>query len=125
MLCLPEKYVYGWIFTIQSNSEELAEYKLKCHDILFSYFRGTITKREKVLLDKSTTQVRIEELTKKLMDNEYYKELEELKKNRTACNNQLKKLDKELLSNQMDMDFEQEKTIPPKPSTKIKLNTEY
>lgn len=35
MVCLPESYIYGWIFSLNSKSEELKLYKLKCHDVLY------------------------------------------------------------------------------------------
>ena len=30
MICLPEFFIYGWIFSIQSQSQELQAYKLEC-----------------------------------------------------------------------------------------------
>ena len=47
MVCLPEKYVYGWLFSLKSNSKELKEYKKQCYDILFNHFNGLILGRKK------------------------------------------------------------------------------
>jgi hypothetical protein len=44
MLCLPLRYVYGWIFTINpTNVSEAARasvirYQLECYDVLYSHF---------------------------------------------------------------------------------------
>jgi len=43
--CLPEEYIYGWIFSIQSNSEELLTYKKECYHVLFNHFHVVITKQ--------------------------------------------------------------------------------
>ena len=44
MVCLPMKFVFGWLFTIDTSrvNEEAREsvitYKLKCYDVLYNYF---------------------------------------------------------------------------------------
>ena len=44
MSCLPLKFVFGWLFTIDTSrvNEEAREsvitYKLKCYDVLYNYF---------------------------------------------------------------------------------------
>ena len=44
MSCLPMKFVFGWLFTIDTSrvNEEAREsvitYKLKCYDVLYNYF---------------------------------------------------------------------------------------
>lgn len=40
MICVPEKFIYGWIFSLQSNSEELKKYRMKCYDTLYNHFKG-------------------------------------------------------------------------------------
>src|SRR3990167_10079117 len=43
MLCLPEKYIYGWLASINSDSEELIEYQEECYNVLFNHFHGRLT----------------------------------------------------------------------------------
>lgn len=43
MVCLPEKFIYGWLFSLRSESEGLVEFKLKCYEVLFEHFHGGIT----------------------------------------------------------------------------------
>ena len=57
--CLPEFYVYGWIFSIQSKSEELQEYKWKCYEVLYNYFHGAITGRKPILDRKAKAETTI------------------------------------------------------------------
>ncbi len=42
MSCLPEFFIYVWILQIQSNSNELMEYKLECARLLYKNFKGAI-----------------------------------------------------------------------------------
>ena len=42
MICLPEKYIYGWLFSLRSKSEALKQYQMKCYEVLFNYFNGAI-----------------------------------------------------------------------------------
>jgi hypothetical protein len=56
MLCLPEFFIYGYIFSIQSNSEELQSYKLECYRVLYEHFHGSITGRKELLSQKARVQ---------------------------------------------------------------------
>ena len=44
MSCLPIKFVFGWLFTIDTSRvneearESVINYKLKCYDVLYNYF---------------------------------------------------------------------------------------
>ena len=44
MVCLPIKFVFGWLFTIDTSRvneearESVINYKLKCYDVLYNYF---------------------------------------------------------------------------------------
>ena len=64
MFCIPLKYVYGWLFTINPNNvnedarENLILYQQECYDALYSYYTGKFEKereldrREKELLQE-------------------------------------------------------------------------
>jgi len=48
-VCLPEEFVYGWIFSIQTSGAmkpetkaTLLAYKLECYDALYQHFHGAI-----------------------------------------------------------------------------------
>lgn len=44
MVCIPLKYVFGWLFTINPRNvkeearESVAKYRAKCYDVLYEYF---------------------------------------------------------------------------------------
>lgn len=48
MFCLPLKYVYGWLFTInpknvaESAREKVARYRRECYDVLYEHFTGSM-----------------------------------------------------------------------------------
>lgn len=48
MLCLPLKYVYGWLFTINPRNvapearETVTRYHRECYDVLYEYFTGSM-----------------------------------------------------------------------------------
>jgi len=103
MICLPEKYIYGWLFSIRSDNPLLIEYKKKCYDVLFTHFNGSITQRRRMLQEKASIVNKIKELEEKLSENPDYLELTELKSKRTKQNNHLQQLDQDLISGQLDL----------------------
>lgn len=48
MLCLPLKYVYGWLFTINPKNvapearEVVTRYRRECYDVLYEHFTGSM-----------------------------------------------------------------------------------
>jgi len=66
MACLPEKWVYGWLISIQSSSPELQEYKKLCYEVLNDYFHGAITGRKELLAQKAKAQLEIDKVMNKL-----------------------------------------------------------
>lgn len=45
MVCLPERYIYGWLFGASSRSEKLKRYQLECHDVLYNHFHPHESRR--------------------------------------------------------------------------------
>lgn len=78
MVCLPEQYIYGWLFTIDSSNEALGEYKRKCYDLLFSHFHGTITNRVEAIRERALAMREMEQIRKDLEKDERWKRLQEL-----------------------------------------------
>ncbi len=101
MLCIPEKYVYGWLFSIQSKSPELRTFKLECYDILYNHFHGAFSERKVVLKEKTLRQLRIEELRRKMEETPEMKELRQLEFQNKLSTSQLKSLDLEFVNNQL------------------------
>lgn len=105
MACLPEKYVYGWLFSINSDSLELIEYQQKCYDILFDHFHGAMTGRLTQLNQRSEIDVRISDLEQKMLDSPEYTEIQQLKKQKVVVTASLRQLDKDLMAGQLALNL--------------------
>lgn len=98
MTCLPEKYIYGWICTLNSDSKELNDYKETCYNLLFDHFHGTITNRKELLINRDFLDTQIHNIKVSLKEqDENYKELQNLENERKQVNNQLSSMDKEIV----------------------------
>lgn len=98
MVCLPEKYIYGWICILNSDSKELNAYKETCYSLLFDHFHGTITNRKELLLSRDELDTQIHNIKASLKEqDEKYKELQNLENERKQVNNKLNSMDKEII----------------------------
>ena len=97
MIALPEKYIYGWIFQIRSDSPDLHKYKLKVYEILYDYFKGTLTDRQKLLMQRIEENQQINNIKASLQKLELFCELQELEKKQKKYTTLLKQLDNNLL----------------------------
>lgn len=102
MLCLPEFYVYGWIFQIQSSSPELLKYKWECYRVLYNHFHGSITGRKELLSAKAKAQVEIDEVMNTLTPENALK-LQKAQKNLNKTNYKLRSLDGEAIEEERDL----------------------
>ena len=105
MVCLPEKYVYGWLFSIRSESPELKEYKKECYDVLYDHFHGTITQRMEVLNKRTENSLEIARLEEKLQLSEERMKIEALKKEQRELEKRLRQIDQDLINGQTVIDF--------------------
>lgn len=109
MFCLPEKYVYGWLLSVRSDSQDLKAYKLKCYDILYNHFHGALTGRITALNKKTETELEILDLQEKLdvqlLESEEYKRIQELKKVQKGITKTLKELDVDLIQGQLSLNL--------------------
>ncbi len=96
--CIPEKYIYGWIFSINSDSSELLKFKKECYDLLYNHFHGVIGKRKELLLGVAETQIKIDTIKKELLQNKSYKELLDLENDKKLLSSEMKSIDKEVVS---------------------------
>lgn len=101
--CLPEFYVYGWIFSIQSDSKELQEYKWKCYELLYNFFHGDITKREHVLAQQSEVLATRADIIKDLRSNNDFLKLEDIDKKLKVIGKSLKELDNKTIEKQFHL----------------------
>jgi putative antirepressor protein len=97
MICLPEKYIYGWLFSLRSKSEVLKQYQMKCYEVLYNYFNGALLGRKKLLEKQANTQKKIERVEQELKSNPQYLQLITLKQETEQIKQQLRKIDKQAL----------------------------
>lgn len=102
MLCLPERYVYGWLFGIRSESEELKKYKRECYDVLFNHFHGRFSK----LVEKFRIEAEMASIEQKLATNEDFQKYQELIEQKKQIPISLKRMDNDLVKGQIKFDFE-------------------
>ncbi len=108
MLCLPEFYIYGWIFKLQSNSPELEEYQWKCYELLYNYFHGSITETETFLKQKTIAESKLEAATKEMYETEAGKKCIELQKLIADSKKGISKQHKLIVNSQIELWLEEE-----------------
>lgn len=106
MFCLPERFIYGWLFSLQANSPELIEYQFQCYEVLYNHFHGTLSKRVDALEERRAINAEIEASKKAIADSEHNRRIAELQKLRKAVDKKLQTIDHELVTGQLSLDVE-------------------
>ena len=98
MTCLPEKYIYGWLFSLRSDSPELIEYKKTCYELLYNHFHGTITNRKELLMEKRTIDTEIHTLKGNLKEHDLtFQKIQQLEVKKKQIVKQLASMDNEIV----------------------------
>jgi hypothetical protein len=101
MLCIPEMYVYGWLFSIRSDSPGLRDYKLECYRVLFSHFHGRFSK----LVERVRIETEMAELQQRLVQYEDFRRYNELQEQKKQIPISLRRMDADLLKGQTHLDL--------------------
>jgi len=107
MVSLPEKYIYGWLFSLDSGKAPLQEYQLKCYDLLYEYFHGSITGRHQALLEKSDALGEMEGIMSELSTDPNYLRLNKARAKFLLASKKLKELDDDFIQGQLTLNFPQ------------------
>lgn len=105
MQTLPLRYVFGWLFRIDSRNvkeeirESMEKYQKECYDVLFD----TFTKRTSILKEKTDYQIEIDNLETNWKATEEYKKIQKLKSLQTDATKRLNNLDKDVINEQLDL----------------------
>ena len=105
MICLPEKWVYGWLFNIRSESEGLKDFKRECYEVLYNHFHGGIRKdllAKQIQNDIALSKAR-KEFDDELGNNEKYKRVIELEEEAKTIKKQITQKEKEERMGMRDM----------------------
>ena len=108
MQCLPEEFIYGWIFSLRPKNAtpEFLEYKKKVYKVLFEHFHGTITERKELLKQKAELISERDKLKETLKQNKEYIRLCEIQGNEMRIGKELINLDREMIKDtQLSLEF--------------------
>lgn len=70
-LCLPQKHVYGWLFTVSPNKvspdarDSVIKYRRECYEALWNHFSGEVSRRNR----ENLQEIRILEEINRLNEN--------------------------------------------------------
>jgi hypothetical protein len=78
MTCLPERYVYGWVFQLPSRKPTLLAFKHRCYDAIYNYFHGAVSQRRTALLEKARAIAEQRRLRRELESDPRYQRLMQL-----------------------------------------------
>lgn len=74
--CMPEEFIYGWIFSIKySNTmseetrENLRQYKKECYDALYSHFHAKVRSLTESIKERAELEVEARRLKLRLSEN--------------------------------------------------------
>ncbi len=96
--CLPEQYIYGWICFLNSDNQELTDYKKTCYNLLYNHFHGTITNRKELILERRKIETEIFEVKKTLKEEDAkYKHLKTLESRKKLISTQLNSMDNDII----------------------------
>ena len=97
MVCLPEKYIYGWLGFLTVDNPILNAYKEEMYELIYNHFKGSILNRKEILEDINSETERIYQLEQELKKNAIVKEVNDLKLRIKKMNKDLKLMDKSLV----------------------------
>ena len=105
MTTLPFRYVFGWLFRIDSRKvkaeirKSVEKYQRECYDVLFD----TFTKRTSILKERTAYQQEIMALEMELESDVRFKKIKELKSSIKNASQRLNNLDKNIVSEQLEL----------------------
>lgn len=100
MCCLPLKYVYGWLFTINPKNvapeaeDTVSRYRIVCYNSLYEYFNGS----QKKLIEQNEIEIKLLESIA-----EYSQEINAMKLNLNEQKRKLQQLRNERLRNELTL----------------------
>lgn len=84
-ICLPEEFIYGWLFGIKySNTmadetkENLRQYKRECYDVLYRHFHAKVRSITESIKERASLEVEAKKIKARLMENEDFVRWQEI-----------------------------------------------
>jgi hypothetical protein len=101
MVCLPERYIYGWLFKISGRSKQFMAFQQKCYDVLYDYFHGTTATRKATIREVAMARREAARLRRDLAGDDRYIRLQELQGVLSSKSKELKMADRLLEEEQL------------------------
>ncbi|MCU0337661.1 MAG: phage antirepressor N-terminal domain-containing protein [Sediminibacterium sp.] len=84
-ICLPEEFIYGWLFGIkysntmsEETKENLRQYKRECYDILYRHFHAKIKTMTESIKERASLEIEARKLKSRLLENEDFVRWQEI-----------------------------------------------
>jgi hypothetical protein len=78
MVCLPERWIYGWLFRLSSKNPKLLAFQRQCYHVLFDYFHDIGETRKANALEIARAKRERQKLKVELSANESFKRYQDL-----------------------------------------------
>lgn len=106
MTCLPEKYIYGWLVSLNPKTDNLADFQRECYEILYGHFHNLVNNRMGELQRRQQLKEEYDQLHKtQMLTNPDYRRLFDIQQSLKATNKSLSNYDNSLLSGQLEIYF--------------------
>lgn len=111
MACLPLRYIFGWLFTIDTDKvkpdvkDKVFKYKQLCYDALYDHFVGPTANRRNILLRKNEVELEILQLKEQILaeKNPLFEKLQALEKEKSELKKALPATDNALIGTQLKL----------------------
>lgn len=101
MICLPERFIYGWLFQLESKNPRFLRFKRTCYEALYEYFHGGLSQRKAALREQVLAKQEMAKLRRELGDEPRYQRLQELQGVVLAKGRELKLADRAIEQEQL------------------------
>jgi hypothetical protein len=103
MVCLPEQWIYGWLFQLNSRNEKFLAFKKHCYQVLYAYFKGEHDSRKATIREIALAKRELQQLKRELSTNEQYNRAQELHCFISGKGKELKRGDRRMEQEQMEL----------------------
>lgn len=107
MVCIPEKFIYGWLLSFSPKNEQHIQFQLQCYEVLYSHFHNVLSQRVNELQKRQQLKDEYRNLhTEKMLTDPNYQRMMDIGQTLKLTSKSLSSFDSLLLSGQLEMDFD-------------------
>lgn len=105
MVCLPERFIYGWLLQIRSKNAQLIAFQRKCYLVLFDHFHGGARNIREYARQLAELEVNERRLLQKAKQDPLLAQLEDTRKQQRRLRRSFSGTMNAAVREQMDMMF--------------------